>query len=62
MELNPVHKTLFKSAAAVFTRQRLHRYCVPPKREFPGFSVSQRAGWMHIDQFPGADSVCDYAI
>lgn len=61
MELNPVHKRLFKSAAAVFTRQRLHRYCVPAKRELPGFSVGQRAEWMHVDQFPGADRVCHYA-
>lgn len=36
MELNPVHKTLFKSAAAVFPRQRFYRYCVPAKRELGG--------------------------
>lgn len=48
MELNPVHKTLFKSAVAVFSRQRFYRYYVPAKREFEGFSISQRAEWMHI--------------
>lgn len=47
IELNPVHKTLFKPAAVVFARQRLCRYCVPATRGFRGFAISQRAGWMH---------------
>lgn len=48
MELNSVHKTLFKSAVAVCSRQRFYRYCVPAKRELEGFSISQRAERMHI--------------
>lgn len=48
MELNPVHKTLSKSAAGRLPSAETYRYCGPAKRELEGLSIGQRAEWMHI--------------